>query len=215
MLHPQAIIFDMDGLMIDSEPLWWRVEKQIAKEHGKTWTDELAHECVGKGLPNVIVTMQRELDIDLEVDAGVAQLVSTFISRIEELELHRGCLDLMAAADAASLPMAVASSSTMELINAVLTRFEITDRFAVTVSGDSVENSKPAPDIFLRASELLDMPPAKCVVLEDSLAGVRAANAAGIPVIAVPEFNVEQFGPLTDHVVASLVEARALLASVL
>lgn len=211
MLQPQAIIFDMDGLMIDSEPLWWRVEKQLAGEHGKTWSDDLARECVGKGLPNVIVTMRRELGIDLEVDAGVAQLVATFIRRIDELELHRGCLELMDAADAASLPMAVASSSTMDLIEAVLSRFEITDRFAATVSGDSVAQAKPAPDIFLRASELLGVPPPSCVVLEDSLAGVRAAIAANIPVIAVPEFDVEQFGPLTDHVVDSLIEARALL----
>jgi HAD superfamily hydrolase (TIGR01509 family) len=211
VLKPRAIIFDMDGLMIDSEPLWWRVERQIAKEHGQTWTDELAHACVGKGLPNVIVTMQRELDIPLEVEPGVAQLVETFIARIDELELHRGCLELMAAADAAALPMAVASSSTMNLIRAVLARFEIADRFAATVSGDSVENAKPAPDIFLRAAELLDLPPAECVVLEDSIAGVRAANAAAIPVIAVPEFNVDQFGPLTDHVVDDLHAARALL----
>lgn len=213
MLNPRAIIFDMDGLMIDSEPLWWRVEKQLAEENGLVWTDELAMSCVGKGLPNVIVTMRRELGIDLDVEAGVSWLVATFIARIDELELHGGCLELMAAADAASLPMAVASSSTQQLIDAVLTRFDLTGRFAATVSGDSVEHAKPAPDIFVAALRALDVKAADAVVLEDSIAGVQAANAAHVPVIAVPELEPERFAELTPHVVADLFEARALIQS--
>jgi sugar-phosphatase len=211
-LSPAALILDMDGLMIDSEPLWWRVEKQLASELGATWTDALARQCVGKGLPNVIVTMQRELGINLEEEEGVGRLVSTFIDRIDELELHTGCAELMDAADASRLPMAVASSSTMRLIEAVLERFAIADRFAATVSGDSVKHAKPAPDIFLRASELLGRRPAGCLVFEDSIAGVKAARAAGMPVIAVPEFDRERFAPLTPYVVDDLNEARSLVA---
>ncbi len=201
----------MDGLMIDSEPLWWRVEKQLANLHEKTWPDELARTCVGKGLPNVIVTMQREIDLELEVETGVRWLVASFIERIAELQLHKGCLDLMAAADKAAVPMAVASSSTRALIDAVLARFDIETRFHAIVSGDAVVNSKPAPDIFLRAAAMLEMAPADCLVFEDSLAGVKAANAAGIPVIAVPEFAAERFADLTPHVVQDLVEARTLV----
>ncbi len=197
--------------MIDSEPLWWRVEKQLARARDRVWTDDLARTCVGKGLPNVIVTMQRELGIELEVDAGVKELVATFIARIDELELHAGCRELMDACDAAGLPMAVASSSTMELIDVVKKRFDLGGRFAASVSGDSVQNSKPAPDIFSKAVELLEIPGSDCVVLEDSVAGVQAANAAEIPVIAVPEFERESFGALTPYVVESLIEARALM----
>ncbi len=211
MLRPDALIFDMDGLMIDSEPLWWRVEKQLASEHDLVWTDDLARSCVGKGLPNVIVTMRRELGLEFEVDAGVTWLVDAFIARVDELTLHRGCEAMMQAADDSNTPMAVASSSTRALIDAVMKRFGFEGRFQATVSGDSVENSKPAPDIFLRAAELLGIEPAQGLVFEDSIAGVKAANAAGIPVIAVPEFDRDAFDELTPHVVESLEHARGLI----
>lgn len=211
MLHPRALIFDMDGLMVDSEPLWWRVERQLAEAHGHAWTDELAMTCVGKGLPNVIITMRRELGIDVPVADGVRWLVDTFIARIEELTLKRGCRELMDAARTAAVPMAVASSSTAHLIEAVLRRFAIADHFVATLSGDAVTDAKPAPDIFIAAASALGFSPGACVVLEDSLAGVQAAVAAGTPVIAVPEHAPERFSSLTPHVVNDLFEARALL----
>lgn len=211
VLHPRAIIFDMDGLMVDSEPLWWRVERQLAEAHGHTWTDAMAMTCVGKGLPNVIVTMRRELGVDVAVPDGVSWLVDTFIARIEELTLKRGFHELSDAARAAAVPMAVASSSTARLIDAVLRRFGLTETFVATVSGDAVEHAKPAPDIFIAAAAILGIAPADCVVLEDSIAGVRAAVAAGAPVIAVPEHEPERFSSLTPHVVNDLLEARALI----
>ena len=208
---PARSSFDMDGLMIDSEPLWWRVEKQLAGEHDREWSDELAMQCVGKGLPNVIVTMRRELGIPLETEEGVAWLVDTFIARLDELELKPGLLDLVARGSDAGIPMAVASSSTARLIESVLQRFDLGPRFTATVSGDSVENAKPAPDIFLKAADALRQSPEACVVLEDSLAGVQAAVAAGAPVIAVPELEPERFSSLTPHVVSDLTAASALM----
>ncbi len=197
--------------MIDSEPLWWRVERQLASEHGHRWTDELAHACVGRGLPNVIVTMQRELGITLPVAEGVAWLVDTFIQRLDELALKPGCSALLDRAGEAGVPMAVASSSTARLIASVLRRFTLEDRFHAVVSGDSVAQQKPAPDIFLCAAEALGTAPEHCVVLEDSVAGVRAAIAAGSPVIAVPELEPERFVELTPYVVPDLHAASALM----
>ncbi len=205
-----ALIFDMDGLMIDSEPLWWRVEHALAAEHGIAWSDELAHACIGRGLPNVIRTMQ-PLGLPLDVGAGVARLVDGFIARIDELQLKPGCLEILAAGQAASLRLALASSSTARLIEAVLARFALAPRFAAVVSGDDVARPKPAPDIFLRAAGALGVAPARAVVLEDSLAGVEAARAAGIAVIAVPELAPESFASLTPWVVRDLHQARALL----
>ena len=107
--------------------------------------------------------------------------------------------------------MALASSSTRLLIDVVLSHFGLTERFGAIVSGESVPAAKPAPDIFLHAAELLAVPPHRCVVLEDSLAGVTAAQAASIPVIAVPEREHAAFERLTDHVVPDLHAARRLL----
>ena len=206
----RALIFDMDGLMVDSEPLWWRVEYALAEAHGITWTDELALSCVGGGLPNVIRTMQGH-GLSVNIDAGVTFLVETFMTRISELELKPGCLELIDAGRNFGLRLAVASSSTANLIEKVLARFELRSHFDVVVSGEAVTHAKPAPDIFLVAAEKLGVAAREAVVLEDSIAGVHAANAANIAVIAVPEFDRERFASLTPHVLADLHEARVLL----
>ncbi len=207
-----ALIFDMDGLMVDSEPLWWSVERALAAEHGKEWSDALAQQCVGTGLPNTIATMRCELGIVIEVRQGVDWLVAEFIKRKAELELKPGCEELVAAARAAGVRTAVASSSTPELIDAVLNRFSMADQFDAVVSGESVPNPKPAPDIFVQTAKALGAPSSACVVLEDSLAGVQAGRAASMAVIAVPEREPETFSELTAHIAKDLFEARGMLA---
>lgn len=210
MVAADALIFDMDGLLIDSEPLWLKVEKQLAAEHGKTWSDEQALQCVGTGLPNTIRVLSRDLGIDIGVDEGVAWLVSTFIARRSELELKPGARELLVAAR--DKRIALASSSTSELIEAVMDRFsDVSFFFEHLVSGSDVAHTKPAPDIFLLTAERLGVEAAGCVVLEDSVAGVEAGVAAGMQVIAVPEHGAERFTALTPHVVADLHQARALL----
>ena len=210
-LAPGALIFDMDGLMVDSEPLWWSVERALAAEHGKEWSDELALRCIGTGLPNTIHTIRAELGIDIGLEEGVTWLVDTFISRIAELELKPGLEELVAAAKARGLPLAVASSSTQRLVEASLGRFALGQHFQAVICGDMVEQLKPAPDIFLYAAAQLAVEPSDCLVLEDSIAGVRAAVAAGMQVIAVPELDGTAFAELTPHVLADLHQARALL----
>lgn len=196
--------------MVDSEPLWWRVEHALARRHSVSWTDELARACVGGGLPNVVRTMQR-LGLALDVERGVAALVEGFIENLDALELKPGCLELVAAARTHELRLAVASSSTARLIDAVLGRFDLQHAFDCVVSGDAVVHAKPAPDIFILASSELGVATADAVVLEDSLAGVQAAVAAKIPVIAVPELAPEQFATWTPFVVRDLHDARTLL----
>jgi HAD superfamily hydrolase (TIGR01509 family) len=213
MLRPRALLFDMDGLMVDSEPLWWRCEGKLAAEHGGVWTLEMARSCMGTGLPNAVAAMRDRLGLPtLEVERGVARLVELFIASLADLELKPGCAELVEAACAAGLRLAVASSSTERLIAAVLARFELGPRFDAVVSGEAVARLKPAPDIFLEAARRLEVAPGDCVVLEDSRAGVTAGAAAGMPVIAVPEWDRESFAALSPHVVVDLHEARRLLA---
>ncbi|MSP24982.1 MAG: HAD family phosphatase [Myxococcales bacterium] len=206
-----ALIFDMDGLMIDSEPLWWSVERALAELHGRPFHDELASRCIGTGLANAIITMREEIALPVSVEDGVRWLVATFLSRLDELALKPGFVELLNAASAASIPVAVASSSTHALISAVLARFSLSSRFDAVISGQDVIHQKPAPDIFLKAAATLRVEPQRAVVLEDALAGVRAAVAAGVAVIAVPEQRHDEFTSLTPYVVRDLFAARELL----
>lgn len=209
-LAADALLFDLDGLMIDSEPLWLEVERDLAAELGLTWTPELARACVGTGLPNTIRTLRERLGAPLEVAEGVERLVEGFLGRLDELRLKPGCAELVAAVHG-RLPLAVASSATHRLVCTILDHFALTACFDAVVTGDRVARTKPAPDVFLHAAERLGRRPAGCVVLEDSVAGVTAACAAGMRVIAVPEHEPERFAALTDLVVADLHAARALL----
>jgi sugar-phosphatase len=201
----------MDGLLIDSEPLWWRVEKAFAAQHGKVWTDAQAEQCVGTGLPNAVRAITRELDIAIDQGDGVRWLVDTFIARIDELALQPGATALLAAARG-QRKLALATSSTARLMDAVMQRFaDIAGCFDTKLNGDDVSNSKPAPDIFLLAAARLGCAPEDCVVLEDSIEGVQAAIAAGMQVIAVPEYGRERFTSLDAAVVDDLHQARTLL----
>jgi len=211
MADGRALIFDMDGLLVDSEPLWWRVEKRFAADRGGDWTDEQARACVGQGLPFVIATMNATFGWTLDVEAEVERLVDRFIAGVDTLELKPGAREILEAAIAAERKRALASSSPLRLIRPVLTRFGLTESFEVVSSGEEVDNGKPAPDIFLLTASRLGVGASDCVVFEDSLAGVTAGKAAGMTVIAIPEDEPERFRPLTPHVVAELHQARAIV----
>ena len=201
----------MDGLMIDSEPLWFSVERDLAQSYGHEWTHELALECVGTGLPNTARIMAAALGLNFAPEDGARMLIDRFVDRVDDLVLKPGCVELIEAAERASIPRAVASSSTPTLIGTVLERFDLTARFDAVVSGESVANSKPAPDIFVHTAELLSTEPADCTVLEDSIPGVTAGRAANMQVVAVPEIDDPRFADIADCVLKDLHEARRWL----
>ena len=206
-IDASALIFDMDGLLIDSEPLWWSVERAFAAAHGLRWTDELAATCVGKGLPHVVETMQRELGLAVPTREGVGHLIDAFIARGGELVVKPGARELLAAA---RVPCALATSNERRVAEAVLEKLDLARAFGAVVSANDVARTKPAPDLFLCAAERLGVA-GGAVVLEDALAGVEAAIAAEMTVIAVPERDHEAFAALTPHVVVDLHQARGLL----
>jgi sugar-phosphatase len=206
-----ALLLDMDGLMVDSEPLWFLVERDFARSRGGDWTEALAHVCVGTGIAHTLRTMERSLGFAVDLERDAAAIVTAFIDRVAELSLKPGCAELLAEAGTRAVPCAVASSSARPLVEATLARFGMRDRFAAVVTGSCVARPKPAPDIFLEAARRLGAAPEACVVLEDSVAGVTAARAAGMRAIAVPEREPARFVGVADAVVSDLHEARALL----
>ncbi len=196
--------------MVDSEPLWYRVERAFVASRGGNWTRELALRCVGRGMPHTLVVMSEAFRFPIDQARDTAEIVDGFIARTSELALKPGCQELLDEASG-KLPLAVASSSPRRLVMAVLQRFGIADRFRTVVTGDDVARTKPAPDIFLRAASELGVPPAACAVFEDSLAGSTAGRAAGMFVVSVPEgpWEGRGFDAVADLLVRDLFEGRA------
>jgi HAD superfamily hydrolase (TIGR01509 family) len=207
-----AIVFDMDGLLVDSEPLWGQVEADFARARGGDFTPELARQCVGQGLANTLRVMNATFGFPVDIDRDSAEIVDRFVARAHELALKPGARELLEHAKGV-VPVALGSSSSRRLVRAALEAVGLSSRFIVVVTGDDVEHPKPAPDIFARCARELRVVPGRCVVLEDSLAGVRAGRAAGMRVIAVPEGAPDGrgFEDHSDAVVGDLFEAWALL----
>ena len=185
----QAVLWDMDGLMIDSEPLWTIAETELATSLGGTWTHGIKALVVGHRLDVAVPAILGFYDIE-PTPARVAEASTWMLARMVELfttqklPLLPGVAELLKAVDAAGVPMALVSSSSRLLVDAVLGQG--IGPFAVTVAGDEVVDAKPAPEPYLTAAAHLGVDPARCVVLEDSPAGIASGEAAGCAVVAVP-----------------------------
>jgi HAD superfamily hydrolase (TIGR01509 family) len=203
----RAIIFDLDGLLVDSEPRWQAAESAFLEAHGHRYDPALARRYAGLRLRDVIGVMRRECAIPGDPDRLAADLLARLLG-----EYDRGLVPRPGADSALRLlrgryPLAIASSSPLEVIRFVTRRFGWEDSLAAVCSGEEVSHGKPAPDVFLLAAARLGVPPETCCVLEDSLAGLRAARAARMRCIAVPTpafGTAEEFAGLADLVLASL-----------
>jgi HAD superfamily hydrolase (TIGR01509 family) len=182
----QAILFDMDGLLIDSEPLWFEVESEVMAHLGGQWSAADQRELVGGSL-------QRSIDYLLSratraaTRAEVARWMvdgMTALLRERGVQVLPGARELFAAVTDAGMPNALVTSSERQIMEAVIPKLGMA--FGATVCAEDVRESKPAPEPYLLAAELLGVDPGGCIVLEDSPNGVAAAEAAGCLVVAVP-----------------------------
>jgi HAD superfamily hydrolase (TIGR01509 family) len=189
--HVSATLFDMDGLLIDSEPLWFAVECDLARSLGAEWTHADWLLCVGRGLPNTVRRLADKAGVALDVAEGVALLRQRFVLRLPDLALKPGAPEALAAARSVGR-VALATSNTRPLAEAVLARFGLAGAFDAVLTGESVARHKPAPDVFVEAARVLDVPIGACVVLEDSLPGVQAGRAAGAFVVGVPDTHTDR-----------------------
>jgi HAD superfamily hydrolase (TIGR01509 family) len=208
----EAVVFDLDGVVIDSEQIWDDVREQLVKERGGRWHDRAHADMMGMSSPEwsrymheVIGLPETPEEINDEVVRGM-------------LERYRGRLPLIpGAADAvrrlaAEFRLGVASSSNRPLIETVLERARIADLFEAVVSSEEVAAGKPAPDVYLEAARRLGVDPHRCTAIEDSANGIRAARAAGMRVIAIPNTHYPPAAAalgLADAVVAGPAELTA------
>jgi HAD superfamily hydrolase (TIGR01509 family) len=202
------VIFDLDGVIVDSEIWWDEVRASFAAAHGRTWTAEDQAAVMGANSAAWARIMRERLDLDLPADDIERAIVDGVVSRYRRDGAPRidGAIEAIRRI-AADRPVAVASSSHAEVIDEALAATGLEDVFAIVVSSDEVAHGKPAPDVYLEAARRLGVAPSRCAAVEDSENGILSAKAAGMRVLAIPN---PQFPP-AGH---ALAEADLVLASI-
>jgi HAD superfamily hydrolase (TIGR01509 family) len=180
-----AVLWDLDGTIVDTEPLWMAAEHRLALEHGKVWTDEDALQLVGNSLIASGEYIRDRLEITLSAEEIVDYLVASLAGSLREhVEWRPGARELIAALDAAGVPQALVTMSYTAIAEPIAAQLP----FGAVVTGDTVERPKPFPDPYLLAAEKLGVDASACLAIEDSRTGAASANAAGCDVLVVPHF---------------------------
>jgi HAD superfamily hydrolase (TIGR01509 family) len=199
----EAVIFDLDGVLVDSESVWDAARRAVVADNRGTWTDSATRAMQGMSSPEWSRYLHDELGVALEPEEISRRVVERVLAAYErEVPLLPGAVDAVRRL-AGRWPLGLASSANRPVIDAVLRSAGLTDCFTVTVSGDEVARGKPSPDVYLEAARKLDVDPVRAAAVEDSTNGLRAGAAAGMLVIAVPN---REFPPADDALaLASLV----------
>jgi HAD superfamily hydrolase (TIGR01509 family) len=207
--HIEAVVFDLDGVLVDSEHVWDEARKELAAKRGGRWHDRASRDMMGMSSLEWSRYMRDEIGLrepPEEISAEVVRRLEEIYRR--ELPLVEGAREAVERL-AARWPLALASSSNRELIDLVLELSSLARHVRVTVSSEEVARGKPAPDVYLEAARRLGVPPERCAAIEDSENGIRSAKAAGMRVLAIPN---PQYPPeddalaLADEVLRSIAE---------
>lgn len=183
---PAAVIFDLDGVLLDSERVWEEVRRGYVSRHGGHWQPDSQQRLMGMSTSEWAAYLSHDLGVKRPPETVAAEVIEEMGRRYaEHLPLLPGAVAAVRRL-AGRWPLGLASSSPPRLIELALDRAGIADAFQVVISTEQVPRGKPAPDVYLEAAARLGVPPAACVAVEDSSNGVRSAAAAGMAVIAVP-----------------------------
>jgi HAD superfamily hydrolase (TIGR01509 family) len=181
-----AVIFDLDGVLIDSEPVWSEVRRAFVEAHGGRWADDAQERMMGMATAEWAAFLHDELQVPLPADDIAARVVDAMVARFgREPPLLPGAVEIVHRL-ARRWPLGLASSSPTLLIDVVLEAAGLASLLAAVLSTEEVGRGKPAPDVYLAVAERLGVPSGSCAAVEDSTNGLRAARAAGMRVIAVP-----------------------------
>jgi HAD superfamily hydrolase (TIGR01509 family) len=183
---PEGVIFDLDGILVDSETAWNEARREVTEEGGGIWRDDAQQAMMGLSSVEWSAYMGKELGVQMSAEA----ISATVVGRLERL--YRRRLPLLPGARkavtslASRWPLAIASSANRSIIALALALADLTDCFQAAVSSEEVTRGKPAPDVYVEAARRIGRDPGSCVAVEDSANGLRAAAAAGMRVIAIP-----------------------------
>ncbi|NIK59338.1 HAD family phosphatase [Kribbella shirazensis] len=212
----QAVLWDMDGTLVDSEKVWAEVQLELMPSLGATWTLEDCMTLIGSDLRDAVqIWMERIPDAVITADELAHRMFSEVVVALrKEVSFQPGALELLQALRKEDVPCALVSASYRVMIDAVLGHLP-PDPFDVIVAGDEVTLGKPHPEPYLTAATKLGVDPAYCVVIEDSMTGTQAGTAAGMYVVAVPQWVsipdaprrlvVKSLEPLTPEALRALL----------
>lgn len=208
------IIFDLDGLLIDSEPLWYRAEDIALQTYGKRWDMEIAKRHTGVRMDESAAIMIEGYGLDTDAVTLERQVIDEMLILLaKELIILPGADELIKQAHTQGLTLAIASSSMESYIQAVVDRSGWQPFISVIASAYNVPRGKPAPDVYLQAIELLGAQADQCIAFEDSVNGAKAARDAGMRCVAIPGhgFVPADYDNIAHHVYPSLLDVVKLL----
>ena len=202
----EGVVFDLDGMLIETEEIWDEVREALVRKRGGRWTDRAQRDMMGMSSTEWSRYLHEELGLEEPPEELNRLVVERMADRYRQhLPLLPGAIEAVQRL-ATRWPLAVASSSNRPLIDLFLELSGLAASFRATVSSEEVARGKPAPDVYLEAARRLGVPPASCAAVEDSESGIRSAKAAGIRVVAIPN---RSFPPSYE----ALASADVVLAS--
>ena len=215
----KAVIFDVDGTLLDTERIYMKAWKEAAAEAGYVMPDSVLQKTRAVNTKDAARIFEEEIGNGFSYQAvrPIRVRIAEEIIKRESPILKPGVLELLAFLEGKGIRLSVASSTNQQGTREHLAESRILDRFEVVVGGDMVTNGKPHPDIFLKAAEALGAAPEECIVVEDSPAGIRAARAAGMKAVLVPDQAAitQEIIDMADVVLNSLLEIPAYLQTLI
>jgi HAD superfamily hydrolase (TIGR01509 family) len=183
---PAAVLWDMDGTLVDSEHYWLSSEKSLAAEHQEVWSAQDGLDLVGMSLYESSKIIKQKIGSDLEPEQIIQRLTDSVVAKLAvSIPWRPGAQELLLELKKHKIKTALVTMSMSRMANQVVDQIPF-QAFDVVVAGDDVVNGKPDPEAYLRAAELLGVNPADCITFEDSLTGLRSAEAAGTIAIGIP-----------------------------
>ncbi len=210
---PFGVIFDLDGLLADTEPLWAESARLLLARRGKVWDHALKPLCMGRHPLDVARLLAAHYELEDPPEDLFAERLALVKQLFREETIHPmpGAVELVEDLNQGGVPMAVASGSLTHIVKDVVQQLGLAPALPIQLGSDQVEHGKPAPDIFLLAARRLGLEPERCTVLEDAPAGVEAALAAGMRCFCVPSPGTSlQAAARAHRVLSSLMELSLL-----
>jgi len=213
-----AVIFDLDGVLADSEPWWNQIDAKLLAEYGVSYRGQYHRDVLGVSYRIAVEFYKNAFHMSASVEELMRRrgeiATDFFANRVDLFPSARATLEQLVEM---KVPLAIATSSVSASAHPFLDRTGIRSLFGVVVTGDEVQRGKPHPDIYLRTSKKLGIPPEACLVIEDALTGVAAAKAANMRVAAIPDrrfMDPREYEKEADYVLGSLSEIPALIRSI-
>ncbi len=210
MTAPHAVVFDMDGLMFNTEDVYWRVGTELLRRRGCRFSRDLSDTMMGRPPQTCFEVMIRWHSLNETWEELAAESEEIFLSLLDRhLASMPGLMELLAALERAGIGKAIGTSSSRRSLEAILSRFAMEPRFQFVLTAEDITHGKPDPEIYLKAAARFGIAPREMLVLEDSQTGCRSAAAAGAIVVAVPgAHSIRQDFSMAVLVLSSLADRR-------